>query len=585
MALYQCKACGGSITPNEDGHTGKCDYCGIAQTLPKDKDEKISQILNRANDFRRVGDFDRAIFEYEKVLELDETEPEAHWGVFLSRYGVVYVDDKKTNKYKPTLNRISSVSVYDDIDYQATLKYCSSLAAGQYKKDADELEQIMREFLFLSSNETPYDVFISYKELDDVTRQRTDDSYLAHDLYNILTGLGYKVFFAPRSLVGVKLFEPKIYSAIISSKAMIVLGTRTEYLEGVWVKNEWSRFIDLIDKGEEKILVPVFKNMKANEFPSRFSPYQAYNRDDISFLDDLKTVLVKWVKRDSHINFDKDASAEKVNLERGFLALEKGDFEKADFYFEKTLDCNPHNSQAYFGKLMVEMGITKQSEILISEKYLKEYANFEMAVRFADHQLKVTLLQYEEKVKYTIDEQKYNRATALINKANLTESDCKEAAEIFRSINGFKDSNDKEKYCIEQAEICRKDNVLSSGINACGDFTNITQLNCAVDYFKSIPGWKDADKRLAICEERIKKILAAEKRRKLLEKSKSALVAIWGLGVFGFVAYYIVWVFANQGVTGGIMCAIVCVPISVLIFVVGRFIIKKICEILGKPSK
>ena len=214
--VYKCKECGGEIEPQDNG-LGKCLYCGALQTLPKDKDDKIQNLLNRANDFRLNCDFDRAIFEYEEVLKLSETEPEAHWGLFLSKYGVEYVKDNMTFTYKPTLHRISSVSVFDDVDYKATLKYADSISVIQYKKDAEDIEMVMKELLLLSANQEPYDVFLSYKEMDDVTRQRTDDSYLAHDLYNELTSKGYKVFFAPKSL-GVGLFEPKIYSAIISSK-------------------------------------------------------------------------------------------------------------------------------------------------------------------------------------------------------------------------------------------------------------------------------------------------------------------------------------------------------------------------------
>lgn len=458
MVLFKCKACGGDIIPNEDKYTGKCEYCGTIQTLPKDKDEKINQLLNRANDYRLHYDFDRAIFEYEKVLELDETEPEAHWGLFLSKYGVDYVKDTRTQIYKPTLRRISSISVYDDMDYQATLKYCSFLAAEQYKKDADEIEQVMKELLFSSANEEPYDIFISYKELDDVTRQRTDDSYLAHDLYNVLTAEGYKVFFAPKSLVGAKLYEPKIYSAIISAKVMIVLGTKPEYIEGVWVKNEWSRFAELIEKGEDKMIIPVFKNMEAKQLPSRFSPYQAYDMTSMTFIEDVKKVISLAVQKQSNVNFDKNASAEDAYLERGFLALEDKNFSQADSFFENVLNLNPHNSQAYFGKLMVEMRISKQTQILTAPKYLKEYANFEKAIRFADSQLKTTLLQYEEKVKYTLDEQKYNRALAIVSKENPSESDYNDAASIFKSVSGFRFAEENVLTCTNRVIKLRERN-------------------------------------------------------------------------------------------------------------------------------
>ena len=137
--VYKCKECGGSVRPNADGFTGECEYCGATQTLPKAKDERISQLLNRANDLRRNNDFDKAIYVYEKLLEVDETEPEAHWGLFLSRYGVEYVKDPMTLSYKPTLHRISSVSVFDDVDYKSAIKYASPVAATQYENNAEML--------------------------------------------------------------------------------------------------------------------------------------------------------------------------------------------------------------------------------------------------------------------------------------------------------------------------------------------------------------------------------------------------------------------------------------------------------------
>lgn len=405
--VYKCKECGGEIEPQENG-LGKCMYCGAVQTLPKEKDDKIQNLLNRANDFRLNCDFDRAIFEYEEVLKVSESEPEAHWGLFLSKYGVEYVKDNMTFTYKPTLHRISSISVFDDVDYQATIKYADSISAMQYKKDAENIEMVMKELLLLSANQEPYDVFLSFKELDDITRQRTDDSYLAHDLYNELTAQGYKVFFAPKSL-GVGLYEPKIYSAIISSKVMIVLGTKPKYFDAVWVKNEWSRFAELIDNGEKKVLVPVFKNMEAGQLPNRLAKYQALDISNISFLQTLTGIISQFVNRQSRVNFNKDSSAEDAYLERGFLALEDRDFSQANSFFENVLNLNPHNSQAYFGKLMVEMRISKQEQILTSEKYLDEYSNFEKAVRFSDQQLKTILIQYEEKVKMIIDKNKLNQ--------------------------------------------------------------------------------------------------------------------------------------------------------------------------------
>ncbi len=404
--LYKCKACGGSVTPQENG-IGKCDFCGAFQTLPKDSDDRMNNLLNRANDYRRSSEYDRAIYMYEEALKLNETEPEAHWGLFLSKYGVEYVQDSKTWEYKPTLHRISSVSVFDDIDYRATIKYADTYTAAQYREDAEVIEQVMRELLVVSANQEPYDIFLSYKEKDDITGQQTDDSHLAHELYNELVGRGYRVFFAPKSL-GAGQYEPKIYAAIISAKVMIVLGTKPEYINAVWVKNEWSRFAELIDAGEDKVIIPVYKYMDVHELPNKLAAYQAYNMDSISFLPDVTNTIEKYVNHEETVRFDKNATAENAALERGFLALEDRDYTQANHFFEQVLSLNPHNPRAYFGKLMAEMRVPKQEQILTSPKPLNEYLNFEKAVRFADQQLKVTLLQYEEKVNETLNLQKYN---------------------------------------------------------------------------------------------------------------------------------------------------------------------------------
>lgn len=405
--VYKCKECGGSIELQENG-LGKCQYCGATQTLPKEKDDKLQNLLNRANDYRMAGDFDRAIYLYEEALKFSECEPETHWGLFLSKYGVEYVKDTNSIEYKPTLHRISSTSVFDDIDYQSAIKYADLYAAQKYKRDAELIENVMKELLVISNNQELYDIFISYKEQDDITKQKTDDSFLAHNLYNELTGQGYRVFFALKSLVA-GLYEPQIYSAIISSKVMIVLGTKPEYFNAVWVKNEWSRFAELIEKGEEKVIIPVYKYMEAYELPNKLAKYQAYNMDDISFLQSVLDTTSKYISKSQSINFDIDSSAEKVSLERGFIALEDKNFTQANTFFENVLNLNPHNPQAYFGKLMVELQASTQEQILSSTIPLNQYKNFQNAVKFSDSQLKSTLIRFEQKVQTSINKINYEK--------------------------------------------------------------------------------------------------------------------------------------------------------------------------------
>ena len=215
-------------------------------------------------------------------------------------------------------------------------------------------------------------------------------------------------------------FEPKIYAAIISAKVMIVIGTKEEYFNAVWVKNEWSRFSELIEHGEDKTIIPVFDNFDIGKLPNRLSKYQALQKSDLDFLNVLMQTVEKRVdRRKSKIAFDKDVSTEKVALERGYLALEDGQFSNAERFFEKALDTNPHSSEAYFGKLMVELKARKQEDIVLSDRPLNTYNNFVKAVRFADQGSKAQLFQYEETVQHNCDKK---RLAELCNKLKTVNS-------------------------------------------------------------------------------------------------------------------------------------------------------------------
>lgn len=391
--VYKCKECGGDIEIKDRG-LGKCLYCGAVQTLPKDEDDNLKNLLNRANSYRLSCNFDRAIYLYEEAIKIDENEPEIYWGLFLSKYGVEYVKDKGSNFYKPTLHRISSTSVYDDIDYKKTIELSDAYATEKYKQDAKLIEKVLKEFLVISNNQAPYDIFLSYKEKDDITKQRTEDSFLAHDLYNELSGKGYNVFFAPKSLQSGS-YEPQIYSAIISSKIMIVLGTRPKYFESVWVKNEWLRFAELVEKGEHRIIIPVYKNMDAYDLPIKLAKYQAYNMSNISFLQSIEATINNYIDNRNNQNFITNVSQEEATLERGFIALDDKDFIAANNFFENTLSINPHCAKAYFGKFMCNAKVKNSNEILTLDKPLNQYTDFQKALKFADSNFKSTLVSLE----------------------------------------------------------------------------------------------------------------------------------------------------------------------------------------------
>ena len=70
-------------------------------------------------------------------------------------------------------------------------------------------------------------------------------------------------------------YEPIIFAALHSAKVMLVVGTKIEHFTAVWVKNEWSRFLKIIQKDRSKLLIPCYRDIDAYELPEEFAHLQA----------------------------------------------------------------------------------------------------------------------------------------------------------------------------------------------------------------------------------------------------------------------------------------------------------------------
>lgn len=381
MAIFKCKMCGGQLEISENSTVCTCDYCGTEQTLPRLDSDKKANLYDRANHFRRNNDYDKAMAIYEQVLDEDNTDAEAYWSLVICKYGIEYVEDPSTHKRIPTVNRTQYTSIFDDEDYKAALKYADASQKIVYEKEANAINEIQKGILEISNKEEPFDVFICYKETDESGR-RTKDSVLANDLYHQLVQEGFKVFFARITLedkLGQE-YEPYIFAALNSAKAMIVIGTKPEYFNAVWVKNEWSRYLALIKNGEKKVLIPAYKDMDPYDLPEEFSHLQAQDMGKLGFMQDL----IRGIKKIIGVNQSSTVTSENVVvqqssgigninalLKRGSMALEDGEWDKADAFFEEVLNQDAECADAYLGKLMVKC---RQSNIhLLIQYYISKY--------------------------------------------------------------------------------------------------------------------------------------------------------------------------------------------------------------------
>lgn len=461
MAVLKCKMCGGDIEAAPNQTYGTCDHCGSTMTLPKAADEQITNLYNRANHFRRQNDFDRAMSAYENILNIDASSAEAHWGLVLSKYGIEYVEDPQSNERIPTCHRVQSESILTDADYLSAIENAEdAYTKNLYESEAKRIADIQKSILTISAQEKPYDVFICYKETTD-GGSRTKDSTMAQDVYYQLTNEGHKVFFARITLedkLGQE-YEPYIFAALNSAKVMVVIGTKQEYFNATWVKNEWSRYLALSKNDRSRLLIPCYSDMDAYDLPEELSMLQSQDMTKIGFIQDL----IRGIKKVLSASAEKPVNHSQANvdlpymtpgvtqlLDRVSLFLEDGNFESADEYCDRILDLEPRNSQAYFYKLLVCLKLRSPEEIILNDKPLDEYPDYQKAVRFADDSYKTTLEDYNQKIEDRLVNERIEgiyQMGRLKMEAALTETEYLEVASLFDDLKEYKDSGDKADSC------------------------------------------------------------------------------------------------------------------------------------------
>ncbi len=513
-----------NISP--DKTFGTCEYCGSTMTLPKIDDEQRADAFNRGNHFRRIGEFDKALSVYEHIVEENPNDAEAHWCCALCRFGIEWVEDPVTMEYLPTCHRASFDIFTKDVDYLAAVELSDGITQKQYKKDAAKISEVQKGILATSQSEKPFDVFICYKESDE-SGSRTIDSTLAQDIYYQLTDQGLRVFFARITLedkIGSE-YEPYIFAALNSAKVMIVVGTKPEYFNAVWVKNEWSRFLSIVKHDRSKAILPCYKDMDPYDLPEQLSVLQSYDMSKIGFIQDLVRGINKVVSAGK-----KEAKTETVVindntnasplLKRAFMFLEDKNWREADEYCEKVLDLDPENAEAYLGKLMAELQASKQEDLADCEESFEQNNNYQKAVRFGDGKLKKALTGYAGKIRDRKTEKLYCGAVENMQHAN-SENDFKLLAKQFESFSDYKDSKSLAEQCLENAEDCRKNSVYICGKEQMLGSVAISNYEAAIKTFEGISGWKDADEKIAICQEKIREIKKQEEAARL-EKERQA---------------------------------------------------------------
>lgn len=217
----------------------------------------------------------------------------------------------------------------------------------------------------------------------------------------------------------------------------------------------------------------------------------------------------------------------KALLERAFMFLEDGDWDKADIYCESVLDQNPKCAEAYLGKLMAEVEIRKKEDLSKAKEPLDQSDNYRKVMRFADESLRERLSNAKE-VQH--NEQLYAEAMACMTAAS-DEDACRNAAQKFYSLGSYKDSSSHREQCMQRADRIRADRIqreetkrkedIYSRAEKCMRLGTVEGCNSAIRLYESIPGYRSSAAQISECRRKIEDLEAKEAARQVaVEKAK-----------------------------------------------------------------
>ena len=283
---------------------------------------------------------------------------------------------------------------------------------------------------------------------------------------------------------------------------------------------------------------------------------QAQDMGKIGFINDLIHGIKKMTKTESTAAPQSETAPSAGNitplLKRAKMCLEDGEWQKADDFCEQVLNQDPECAEAYLYKLMAEQHVRNREDLPNLDLPFDNSNYYEKILRFGDDVLKNELAGYidhiNERNDYEEKDEIYENAVSLMDAAK-TELDFKAAAAKFTEIPEHRDAEKLKEECLEKAEISRKDTIYTKA-RTLMKYGVISDYEEAATLFQSISGWKDSNEQIYACQKGIEEIkakeeadriaaereeekrrIAAEKAAKNGKKPREALCAMAGDGI------------------------------------------------------
>ena len=186
-------------------------------------------------------------------------------------------------------------------------------------------------------------------------------------------------------------------------------------MNALWVRNEWMRYLDMMDEEENtKTLIPVYSKMDPYDIPQEISGrhLQAQDAGKIGFQQDLlhgiSKIMSSHRKKVAPVSSASGIGNASTGgmIERGYICLKDKNFKEANEIFKQVLNIDPHSGGAYLGRLMIKRGVTDIDDLEKETYALSDEAEYRHALEYGEPQIKKKLKAFNQKI--ILENKEYN---------------------------------------------------------------------------------------------------------------------------------------------------------------------------------
>lgn len=419
QGVFKCKNCEASLNLSEAVNgVIRCNCCQSIFTVPKkEQNSDALNFLNIGELNLDAGKFDEAYLAFEKASQCDSKEPEAYWGMAISKAKVQYLKDYVNDRLQPICYEVSDKKITDDRNYNKALALATKEQKESYVQKAQEIDYIRAEFRSLKSQGLNYDCFLCVKVRDDQGKY-TSDCNDANELYFHLKEKGYAPFFSEREIKNGKIgadYEALILYALYTSKCMLIICSNEDYLQTKWVKNEYSRFNSFVtdEKKERNSITFLFRKNPIEKLPGKngkiegidLSKPDAYGKIE-EYISSFRASSKHKIERKTYDTvIIKKKSSQREGVQKRTISIQEGvalsvsetaklsvakefmsrrNYSSATKTLRNLLKENSSNGEAYLLYFFSELSCPDKETFLRTNFIIKSFDNFENALSLMD---------------------------------------------------------------------------------------------------------------------------------------------------------------------------------------------------------